>query len=244
VAEARGGALTRPTAQLVSVVVPVYDGARFLAQCLDSLVAQDHPAVEVVVVDDGSTDESAAIAARYAEHDAAHDNRPAVRLLRRPHEGLGATRNAGIAAAAGDLIAFCDADDWWLANKASAQAAHLAAHPDVDIVLCRQDTHFEPGAEQPDWLIPDQRYGDLDGVSPTSGLFRRAVFDRLQYRTDMPAGSDFDLLVRARAAGFRIEVLDDVLRVRRIHGDNMTDREGPAFDEMFRTVRAHLREQR
>jgi hypothetical protein len=131
-----------------------------------------------------------------------------------------------------------------MADKASAQAAHLAARPDCDVVLCRQATHFEPGAERPDWLIPDQRYGDLDGVSPTSGLFRRAVFERLQYRTDMPAGSDFDLLVRARAAGFGIDVLDHVLRVRRIHGDNMTDREGPAFDEMLRTVRAHLHQQR
>ena len=76
------------------------------------------------------------------------------------------------------------------------QVEHLAVHPEVDIVLCRQDTHFEPGVERPDWLIPDQRYGDLDGVSATSGLFRRAVFDRLQYRTDMPTGTDFNLLVQ------------------------------------------------
>jgi glycosyltransferase involved in cell wall biosynthesis len=223
-----------PTAVLVSVVVPVYDGERYLAQCLDSLVAQDHPAIEIVVVDDGSTDRSAAIADAY----------PEVRVLRRTHEGLGATRNAGVAAATGELIGFCDADDWWKPNKASTQVAHLAAHPDVDIALCRQDTHFEPGAPRPEWLIPDQRYGDLDGVSATSGLFRRAVFEQLQYRTDMATGSDFNLLVQARAAGFGIEVLDESLRVRRIHGDSMSDREGPAFDQMFLTVREHLRQQR
>jgi glycosyltransferase involved in cell wall biosynthesis len=219
---------------LVSVVVPVYDGERYLAECLDSLVVQDHPEVEIIVVDDGSTDGSAALAESYT----------GVRVLRRPHEGLGSTRNAGIAAATGELIGFCDADDWWKANKASVQVAHLAAHPELDIVLCRQDTHFQPGVTQPDWLIPDQRYGDLDGVSATSGLFRRAVFDRLQYRTDMPTGTDFNLLVQARAAGFGIAVLDESLRVRRIHGESMSDREGPAFDDMFRSVREHLRQQR
>lgn len=220
--------------ELVSIVVPVFDAEPFLAQCLDSLVTQDHPAVEIVVVDDGSSDGSATIAARY----------PEVRLLRRPHEGLGATRNAGIAAATGSLIGFCDADDWWKPHKASVQVAYLAAHPDVDIALCRQDTYLEPGVEQPDWLIPDQRYGDLDGVSATSGLFRRRVFDQLRYRTDMSTGSDFNLLVQARAAGFGIAVLDESLRVRRIHGASMTDREGPAYDAMFDTVRRHLRQRR
>jgi glycosyltransferase involved in cell wall biosynthesis len=218
---------------LVSVVVPVFDGARFLSECLASLVAQHHPAMEILVVDDGSTDDSAAIA----------DGYPEVRVLRRAHEGLGATRNAGVEAAIGDLISFCDSDDWWKPTKASVIVAHLAAHPDVDIALCRQDTHFEPGVERPDWLNVDQRFGDLDGVQPTSGLFRRRVFEQLRYRTDMPAGSDFNLLVQARAAGFGIAVVDEVLQYRRIHGSSMTDRLGTGYDDMFRTVRDHLRQQ-
>jgi glycosyltransferase involved in cell wall biosynthesis len=222
------------TSTLVSIVVPVFNGEKFLAECLESLLAQDHPEIEVLVVDDGSTDGSAHIAGRY----------PEVRALARAHEGLGATRNAGVAAATGPLVGFCDADDLWKPNKASAQVAYLDAHPDVDLVLCRQDTIFEDGAEHPDWLIPDQAHGDLDGVSPTSALVRKAVFDRVRFRTDMDAGADFNFLVRARAAGFRVELLHDSLRIRRIHGDNMTDREGPAFDQMFATVREHLRKRR
>jgi glycosyltransferase involved in cell wall biosynthesis len=220
--------------EVVSVVVPVYNGERFLADCLDSLVAQDYPAIEVVVVDDGSTDGSAAIAERY----------DGVRVLRRAHVGLAATRNAGIRAATGSLIGFCDADDWWKPGKASAQVAYLAAHPEVDVALCRQETHFEPGVAHPGWLIPDQRYGDLDGVSSTSALFRRAVFEQLEYRTDMATGSDFNLLVRARSAGFGIAVLEEPLQVRRVHGDSMTDREGTAYHAMFDSVREHLRNRR
>ena len=227
-----------PPDPLVTVVVPVFDGARFLAACLDSLVAQEHRSLEIVVVDDGSTDESAAIAEGYSYEDSR------VGVLRRAHEGLGASRNAGIEAGHGALIGFCDADDTWKPNKASAQVAHLDAHPEVDIALCRQDTVIEPGTEMPDWLIPDQRYRDLDGVSPTSALFRRPVFERLRYRTDMDTGTDFDLLIRARAAGFGIAVLDEVLRTRRIHDDNMTTRHGPSKADLFASVRSHLRDRR
>ncbi len=221
--------------ELVSVVVPVYNGERFLSECLVSLLSQDHSSIEVVVVDDGSTDGSAELAERFA---------PDVRVVRRPHEGLGAARNAGIDAASGSLIGFCDADDWWKPHKARVQVAHLAEHPDVDLVLCRQDTVIEAGTRAPDWLIPDQVYGDLDGVSPTSALFRRAVFDAVRYRTDMEVGTDINLLVRARAAGFTIDVLDESLRVRRIHDDNMTTRLGGGKSGMFETVREHLRSRR
>ena len=218
--------------ELVSVVVPVWNGAQFLAECLESLVAQDHAEIEIVVVDDGSTDESAEIAEGFA----------GVRVLRRPHEGLGATRNAGIEAATGGLIAFCDADDTWKPSKARVQAAYLAAHPECDVVLCRQDTVLEPGVTAPPWLLPDQVRGDLDGVSPTSGLFRREVLERIGgFTTTMEMGTDFNLLVRTRAAGFAIALIEEPLRTRRIHGDNMTTRHGGAKADMFETVRQHIR---
>lgn len=221
-------------APLVSVVVPVFNGAGFLGECLDSLVRQDHAPIEIIVVDDGSTDDSAAVAASF----------PSVQVLRRPHEGLGATRNAGIDAANGDLIGFNDADDLWLPHKARRQVEYLAAHPECDIVLCRQDTKFEGDAGSPEWLIPDQRYGDLDGVSPTSGLFPRRVFESIRFRTDMESGTDFNLLVQARSAGFGIDVLDEVLRTRRIHSSNMMHEMGPALAPMFTSVRDHLRKMR
>jgi glycosyltransferase involved in cell wall biosynthesis len=213
-------------------VVPVFDGARFLGECLTSLLAQDYPAIEVVVVDDGSSDGSADIAESFA----------GVRVIRRPHEGLGPTRNAGLRATTGTLIGFCDADDTWKPEKARLQVDYLQAHPACAVVLCRQDTIVEPGVEPPAWLVPDQIRGDLDGISPTSGLFRREVFERLGgFRTDMLMGADFNLLVRTRTAGFEIALIERPLRVRRIHDDNMTTRHGAAKAAMFQTVREHLR---
>lgn len=217
---------------LVSVVVPVLNGAAFLGDCLESLQAQDYEPIEIVVVDDGSSDDSASIAKGFER----------VIVERRPHRGLGPARNTGIERATGPFIAFCDADDMWKPHKASTQVAYLEEHPDVDVVLCRQDTFFEAGVAAPDWLRPDQLRGDLDGVSPTSGLFRRSVFERLGgFRTDLTNGTDFNLLIRARTSGFRIDTIEEPLRMRRIHGDNMTTRDPSGEQAMFISVREHLR---
>jgi glycosyltransferase involved in cell wall biosynthesis len=221
-----------PKSPLVSVIVPVFNGARFLGECLESLLAQEHPALDIVVVDDGSSDGSGDLAERFS----------GVRVLRRSHEGLPATRNAGLGATAGPLIGFCDADDRWKPEKARRQVEYLESHPDVAVVLCRQDTFFEPGIAPPGWLRPDQVRGDLDGISPTSGLFRRSVFDRLGgFREVGRIGSDFDLLVRLRTADLRIALLEDSLCMRRIHDDNMMSRSEPDFAPMFQIVRDHLR---
>ena len=212
--------------------MPVFNGARFLGECLESLLAQDYPTIEIVVVDDGSSDESADIAERFA----------GVRVLRRPHEGLAATRNAGVAATTGSLIGFCDSDDAWKPEKARVEVEYLEAHPECAIVLCRQETIFEPGVDPPSWLVPDQIRGDLDGVSPTSGLFRREVLERLGgFRLDMEIGSETNLLIRARTAKLDMALIEQPLRFRRIHDDNMTTRLGPAKDAMFRSVREHWR---
>lgn len=103
---------------LVSAVVPVHNGERFLAAALDSVLFQDYEPLEVIVVDDGSTDRSAEVAS----------SRP-VRLLRQENAGMAAARNAGIAHASGELVAFIDADDEWLPEAVARQAAVLAKEP-------------------------------------------------------------------------------------------------------------------
>ncbi len=220
----------------VTAIVPVFNGERFLGECLASITAQERPPDELIVVDDGSTDGSAAIAEAH----------PGTRVLRRSHEGLHLTRNAGVAAATGAWIAWCDADDTWKPDKLRRQLEHLDEHPDDDIVLTRMEHRFEEGAAWPFWLRPDQRFGDLDGVAMSSGLFRREVFERVGGFRDQRNG-DFDLVIRARTAGCRIEVLDAVLHVRRIHGANMmtTTPEGEVGAAgLMPSVREHMRKQR
>src|SRR5438105_1351985 len=105
----------------VSVVIPTHDRGRVVVEAIESALAQTHPPLEVIVVDDGSTDDTA------ERVGSVRDAR--VRYLRRPHAGVSAARNAGIAAATGDHVAFLDSDDLWKPDKVEAEIAVLARYP-------------------------------------------------------------------------------------------------------------------
>ena len=101
-------------APLVSVILPVYNGARFLAESLESAVAQTYPQIEIVMMDDGSKDESASIGQAF----------PRVLYFYQENGGIAAARNAAIALAHGELLAFLDHDDLWAPNKIELQVAY------------------------------------------------------------------------------------------------------------------------
>jgi glycosyltransferase involved in cell wall biosynthesis len=198
----------------ISVVVPVYQGERFLAAALESIRDQSRPADEVVVVDDGSTDAGAAIAEEVA------GDWPALRVLRRPHAGLSSALNAGIAATSGDLVTFLDCDDLMVPTRLARQAAHLAAHPGTDLVIGREEVMVEDGAVAPAWIRAER-----DGTprpAMMSLMARRAALERVGgFDTALRVSQDLDWMVRARVAGLRMDTLDAVLMRRRMHGDNM-----------------------
>ena len=110
----------------VSVVIPTYNYGRFIAESIDSVLAQDFTDFEVIVVDDGSTDNTQAILARYAD---------CVRCIRQENAGSAAARNTGIAHAKGELIAFHDADDIWLPHCLSRRVEMMERYPELDMVF-------------------------------------------------------------------------------------------------------------
>ncbi len=115
-------------AVLVSAVIPVYNGARFIEDALESVLAQTHPIHEIVVIDDGSTDATQAIVLRYAQR--------GVRLVQQDRQGPSAARNRGIAETSSELIAFLDADDAWLPDKIAKQVNFLLSHQELGLVSC------------------------------------------------------------------------------------------------------------
>jgi glycosyltransferase involved in cell wall biosynthesis len=115
----------RPT---VTVIIPAYNHGRFLGEALESVLAQTYQDLEVLVVDDGSTDDTQAVVAR---------NAPSVHYIRQSHAGPAAARNRGIAASHGELIAFLDADDRWYPGKVAFQVAYLDAHPQAGVVFTK-----------------------------------------------------------------------------------------------------------
>lgn len=149
---------------LVSVIMPAYNSARFLAESVRSVQAQTFGGWELIVVDDGSTDETAAVARGFVEAD------PRVRYVARPNGGQAAARNTGLGEARGPLVAFLDSDDLWLPEKLAAQLAVLEDRG-VDLVYTDGHIFSEDGAEWPDehfYIVP----GETRGVEMFRTLFR------------------------------------------------------------------------
>lgn len=191
----------------VSVVIPVFNGERFLAEALRSVLDQNPPPDEIIVVDDGSTDGSAALAAQFTR----------VLVFQQPNCGAGAALNLGIRHARGDLLAFLDADDRWLPGKLAAQSAVLNADATVDMVFghVRQFRYVEGEGETVLNSEPQV------GIVRCAMLIRRAAFDRAGAFSEDPGLPEFiEWYVRAQAVGLRAVVLPEVVYERRIHAHN------------------------
>lgn len=219
------------TTPLVSVIVPAYNSARFLRQALDSALEQDYPNVEVIVVDDGSTDETCDILDTYRDR---------IVAVRQNNAGASVARNVAIERAQGEYLAFLDADDLWLPTKLSRQIAHLETNSDVGMVYS-------------DWLewapdesgeyslppIPETDVGDLSIdpensgwlynkflvdciVHTTTAVIRRSIVQQVgQFDLDLKRGQDYDYWCRVSRVT-RIDKLQAVMSLYRIHSDSIT----------------------
>lgn len=115
------------TSPLVSVIIPCYNSAAHITAAIDSVLAQDYPNIEVIVVDDGSTDSSIDILRQFGDK---------IIVLQQANQGPAAARNAGMRIASGQFIAFNDSDDLWLPGKLTAQISYLLQHPDIGLCYC------------------------------------------------------------------------------------------------------------
>ncbi len=216
---------------LVSVILPVYNGERFLAAAIASSLAQDYQPIEVIIVDDGSTDGTAGIARSFE----------GVRYLHQPNQGPARARNAGIEVAAGEYIAFLDTDDVMLHGKLTAQVDYLLDHPEVGCVLCRQDILLEASVSPPAWLIRDPILGDLGGVGPASMMVRKSVLRHVgRFDPSYRIAEGMEFLGRLREAGIGIAILPEVLMCRRIHEANLSHQNRALRSELLRGLKGKI----
>lgn len=219
---------------LVSVVVCVRDGLPYLGSALDSISLQEHPDVEVVVVDDGSRDGSSELLQARGLDPVVLDG-----------VGTAAARNAGLARAQGEFVCFLDQDDELLPDKLSRQVALLEQAPSTDVVAGRMVAFLEPGVERPPWL-PDDWFG-VPRFGPILGtmLIRRHTFAAAG-TFDSHAGltDDLDWLLRAGEAGLVVSRHDDVVLRYRIHDRNQSHRRETLRADAFRVLRRSIARRR
>jgi glycosyltransferase involved in cell wall biosynthesis len=185
----------------VTVIIPAYNAVWTLAATLQSVLAQTLPPLEIIVVDDASSDQTSLVAGHFA---------PRVRIIRRPKNGgPGATRNTGIRAARGKWIAFLDADDTWVATKLERQL-ELDHHPRIGIIACLSD---RPRDSAPVEVI----FNDLwqkNVLITSSVLLRRKAWEQVggfHEARALISVEDYNLWVRVAAAGWRILVQQEIL---------------------------------
>lgn len=197
---------------LVSVVIPAHNSRRYIAAALDSILEQKHRPLEIVVVDDGSTDSTARMVSGYA---------PEVRLIEQERGGHPAARNAGIREAKGEFLGFLDHDDLWCSQKLELQMAAFERNPTLDLVFGHIQNFFTPEmtlAERERVAVPLR---PLPGLLQGAMLARRESFDRVGFFSEERGMGDFlDWYGRAMLARMKVEVLPETVVYRRIHANN------------------------
>lgn len=183
---------------MISVIIPTYNRALHLVRAIESVLAQRRPCDELIVVDDGSTDETPVLVERLAAGSVVP-----IHLLRQENRGASAARNLGIRRARGELIAFLDSDDWWLPNKLALQAAAMTAQPEV-LISHTRERWFRRGQRVNQKKKHDPPHGDIFAASlgmcvvgMSTVMARRQLFDRYGlFNEALPCCEDYDLWLR------------------------------------------------
>lgn len=208
-------------APLVSVIIPNYNYAQYLPQALDSVLAQTYPHVEIIVVDDGSTDKSGAVLRKYGDR---------IRVIQQHREGVSIARNRGAHESKGQLLAFLDADDVWLPMKLERQVARFLKDPDLGLVHCGWEAIDNLG------VVAEPHLDGMEGwvakellllrrpvvnVVGSSAVVTRNVFEEIGgFDRRLSTSADWDFSYRL-AINRRVAFVPEVLLQYRQHGTNM-----------------------
>ena len=207
---------------LVSVVIPVFNAERYLGAALASVFAQSYGHLEVLVVDDGSTDGSAEIARASSD--------PRCRLIPQAHAGAAAARNRGVTASRGALLSFLDADDVWMPGKTARQVDVLTRDAAVDMVFGHYVTLDADGVAAPQTPAPGMSMG-------TMTIRRERCVEVGPFCTEWRVGEFIEWYARAEDAGLRRVMLPDVMLGRREHDANLTGASRDARVDYARILR-------
>lgn len=208
----------------VTVIIPVYNCRYYLAEAIESILAQTIKPAEIIIIDDGSTDGSADVAKQFSSN---------VQYHYQSNAGTGAARNKGIKLARGDFFSFLDADDYWAENKLAVQLAAFRDYPSIEAVFGHVQQFYSPeldASEKNKIHCPDEL---MPGYLPCTMMIKKEAFFRFGlFETKWKVGQDISWIMRAQELGLQMLMLPDLVYSRRLHNNNkgitqrkfMTDR--------------------
>ena len=211
---------------LVSCIVPVYGGEKYLSEALDSIASQTHQPIEIIVVDDGSTDASAVVAA-------GHPSQP--RSIRQANAGPAAARNRGVNDARGEYVAFLDADDLWHPEKLTRQFHLLANRPDAGVCVTEIRNFWSPELDETERAGEPENFSRPWTAYNCVGLLTsRQVFDKVgPFDEQLRITEDLEWFARLPDLGIEVAVVPEVLVFRRVHPGNLTRRQAAESRDAF-----------
>lgn len=210
---------------LVSVIIPAYNAAQFLAETIQSVLAQSYRNWELLIINDGSTDNTTEVAEHYCQYD------PRIQLYSQPNQGVSTARNLGIELAQGALIAFLDADDRWFPHKLTAHIEHLTATPPVGVSFAKAS--FIKHSGDPTGTIssgclshlkPEDFLYENPTITTSNLVVRRELFDQIGcFDPAMSYSEDLDWLFRVMCSKrWMVQGIDQVLIEYRTTGKGLS----------------------
>jgi len=214
---------------LVTVIIPCYNSEKWIGQCVDSVLKQTYTKLEIIIVDDGSTDNTATVISTFSD--------PRINYYYKENQGLSATRNFGIARAKGDLIAFLDSDDFWVADKIEKQADKAKTY---DFIYCDYSLISEDGEQLLTQSIvnPSLYKEDLKTVilqkniisGGSAVLIKKNVLEKIGlFNEQLKVGEDWQYWARVLWGGFSTYYIDEKLVVIRTHNASMQKSTNPVL---------------
>lgn len=226
------------TQSLISCIVPVFNGERYLGEALDSILGQTYQSLEIIVVDDGSTDGTATVASNYGDR---------IRYFFQSNSGPTAARNLGLDVAQGEFVAFLDSDDLWHKEKLSRQMACFEERSELALCITMVQNFWSPEMHKEKEHFRGHRISKpIVGYSAVTLLTRRILFKTVgKFNKGLQHSADTDWFLRAMEKGSPIELLPDVLVYRRLHENNISRKmSGSSKNEYLELVKKHLDRQR
>jgi glycosyltransferase involved in cell wall biosynthesis len=215
----------------ISVIIPVYNGERFIAKAITSILDQTYPVYEIIVIDDGSTDNTAEVIKRF----------PSINYFYKENAGVSHTLNFGLQKVKGDFITILDADDYFTLDKFEKQIKFLEQNEDVEIVFgCHQRFYDKPSEE----LTMDEKE-DMRRILPAyfkSGMLaRKSAFDKVGLFDESVKMGDFlDWYRRAEDMKVPMKLTDDIVMYRRVHDANITLKINDHISDFVKIMKASM----